>query len=164
MMTKRIFSIALLACLPFMLAACSGTQAKDETVVTPQPKEKPPECFPGCTLDGQGKCSLMANSMDWSSVEQEKVECDMRCCQAGASGGGSVDTDGDSIYDEQDECVDKPEDFDGHQDTDGCPEPDNDNDGILDSDDLCPLDAEDADGFEDSDGCPEPGGQGQPQE
>ncbi|RMH40376.1 MAG: OmpA family protein [Deltaproteobacteria bacterium] len=65
------------------------------------------------------------------------------------------DRDGDGIVDPQDECPDDPEDKDGFQDADGCPDPDNDVDGILDADDKCPNDAEDADGFEDGDGCPE---------
>lgn len=66
------------------------------------------------------------------------------------------DRDGDGIYDEDDDCPDKPEDFDGFQDEDGCPELDNDRDGILDVKDKCPLEPEDMDGFEDEDGCPDP--------
>ena len=65
------------------------------------------------------------------------------------------DSDGDGITDDKDRCVDKPEDKDGYQDTDGCPEPDNDGDNIADPLDKCPLDAEDMDGFEDDDGCPD---------
>jgi outer membrane protein OmpA-like peptidoglycan-associated protein len=66
------------------------------------------------------------------------------------------DRDGDGIPDNVDKCPDDPEDFDGFQDEDGCPDPDNDKDGILDVDDLCPNDPEDKDGFEDEDGCPDP--------
>ncbi len=66
------------------------------------------------------------------------------------------DRDGDGIPDNVDKCPDDPEDFDGFQDADGCPDPDNDQDGILDVDDLCPNDPEDKDGFEDADGCPDP--------
>ncbi len=70
---------------------------------------------------------------------------------------GSVnDRDGDGIPDNLDKCPDDPEDFDGFEDADGCPDPDNDKDGILDVDDLCPNDPEDFDGFEDADGCPDP--------
>jgi outer membrane protein OmpA-like peptidoglycan-associated protein len=65
------------------------------------------------------------------------------------------DRDGDGIKDDVDDCPDDPEDEDGFQDEDGCPEPDNDRDGILDGDDSCPLNPEDKDGFEDEDGCPE---------
>lgn len=67
------------------------------------------------------------------------------------------DRDGDGIIDEEDECPDVPEDRDGHEDRDGCPETeDTDRDGLNDVDDVCPLEAEDADGYEDQDGCPEP--------
>jgi outer membrane protein OmpA-like peptidoglycan-associated protein len=66
-----------------------------------------------------------------------------------------IDTDSDGLFDDEDACPKEPEDKDGFQDEDGCPEPDNDNDGILDGDDQCPLKAEDIDQFEDKDGCPE---------
>jgi len=66
------------------------------------------------------------------------------------------DSDGDGVLDNDDQCVNDPEDLDGFKDSDGCPEPDNDLDGILDLSDRCPLEPEDRDGFEDADGCPEP--------
>ncbi len=65
------------------------------------------------------------------------------------------DRDGDGLKDDVDKCPDEPEDFDGFQDEDGCPDPDNDNDGILDKDDRCPDNPEDRDGDQDEDGCPE---------
>ncbi|HEX7668729.1 MAG TPA: hypothetical protein VF395_04060, partial [Polyangiaceae bacterium] len=66
------------------------------------------------------------------------------------------DRDHDGILDEKDACPDVPEDKDGFEDTDGCPDLDNDQDGILDTLDHCPNDPEDKDGFEDTDGCPDP--------
>jgi outer membrane protein OmpA-like peptidoglycan-associated protein len=94
-----------------------------------------------------------------------------------------LDRDGDGIIDSEDDCPDDPEDFDGFEDTDGCPEPDNDKDGLCDpwvtekgqlekykavcrGKDQCPgVDkdkansfrdvAEDHDQFEDEDGCPD---------
>jgi outer membrane protein OmpA-like peptidoglycan-associated protein len=65
------------------------------------------------------------------------------------------DRDGDGYADDQDQCPDDPEDFDGFEDGDGCPDPDNDKDGILDVDDNCPDIPEDRDGDQDDDGCPE---------
>jgi hypothetical protein len=53
----------------------------------------------------------------------------------GASG---PDRDGDGIADSNDRCPNDPEDFDGFQDEDGCPDPDNDGDGVRDVDDRCP--------------------------
>ncbi|MBK8482265.1 MAG: OmpA family protein [Proteobacteria bacterium] len=65
------------------------------------------------------------------------------------------DLDGDGITDDKDRCPRQPEDLDGFEDADGCPDPDNDRDGLLDTVDRCPLEPEDADGFEDADGCPD---------
>jgi outer membrane protein OmpA-like peptidoglycan-associated protein len=74
----------------------------------------------------------------------------------GAAAPGRHDRDNDGIPDSLDACAEEPEDKDGYQDEDGCPDLDNDSDGIADTEDKCPNDAEDKDGFEDSDGCPEP--------
>jgi OOP family OmpA-OmpF porin len=65
------------------------------------------------------------------------------------------DRDGDGISDSADECPTVPEDKDGEEDGDGCPDNDNDGDTVPDNVDKCPAKAEDPDGFEDSDGCPE---------
>ncbi|MFP2963213.1 OmpA family protein, partial [Myxococcus sp. 1LA] len=66
-----------------------------------------------------------------------------------------VDTDGDGILDIDDACPTEPEDKDGFQDSDGCPDPDNDADGIPDTADACPNEPETVNGFEDTDGCPD---------
>ncbi len=70
------------------------------------------------------------------------------------------DRDRDGILDPDDKCPDDPEDRDGFEDADGCPDPDNDADGIADEPDSCPDDPEDNDGFEDEDGCPDPDNDG----
>ena len=90
---------------------------------------------------------------------------------------GGVDTDGDGVYDKNDECPDVPglEEFAGCPDTDGdgitdkddaCPEkagsvetngcPDTEGDGILDSEDSCPEQA----GSAEMNGCPDSDGDG----
>ena len=51
----------------------------------------------------------------------------------------SSDRDHDGIVDEADECPDLPEDHDGIEDADGCPEDDADGDGIVDTEDVCPT-------------------------
>lgn len=53
--------------------------------------------------------------------------------------GGSwgYDYDGDGIYGKRDKCPDASEDFDGHEDFDGCPDLDNDGDGVPDERDQC---------------------------
>jgi outer membrane protein OmpA-like peptidoglycan-associated protein len=65
------------------------------------------------------------------------------------------DTDNDGVYDVVDQCPNDPEDIDGFQDSDGCPDLDNDGDGIPDAKDKCPNRGEDFDDFEDTDGCPD---------
>ncbi len=78
-----------------------------------------------------------------------------------------LDRDGDKIPDNLDKCPDDPEDYDGFEDSDGCPEPDNDKDGVPDKSDSCPgtdddkadgfaRTKEDMDGYKDDDGCPDP--------
>ena len=67
----------------------------------------------------------------------------------------ALDTDGDGIPDNIDQCPLEPEDFDGFEDEDGCPDPDNDGDGIPDHLDKCPNEPETYNGFEDEDGCPD---------
>lgn len=66
-----------------------------------------------------------------------------------------TDVDGDTIDNDADECPEQPEDLDGFQDEDGCPDDDNDNDGIQDGYDSCANEPEDKDNFRDEDGCPD---------
>ena len=68
-----------------------------------------------------------------------------------------ADTDGDGIVDASDNCPEQPEDKDGFEDQDGCPDPDNDKDGVADGDDKCPTEAEVVNGVDDKDGCPDEG-------
>ena len=66
----------------------------------------------------------------------------------------SHDEDGDKVPDDVDQCRQIPEDRDGFEDEDGCPEIDDDDDGIVDKEDACPRVA----GIESRDpkrnGCP----------
>ncbi|HUH03065.1 MAG TPA: OmpA family protein, partial [Kofleriaceae bacterium] len=94
------------------------------------------------------------------SVAYTPNASDIGVLSVGGPGPGPVaedtgDDDGDGIINARDECPDEPEDMDGFQDEDGCPDPDNDGDGLADADDLCPNEAEDMDGFKDEDGCPD---------
>jgi hypothetical protein len=70
------------------------------------------------------------------------------------------DSDGDGMADNLDACPHEPEDRDGFQEEDGCPDMDNDGDGVIDAADQCPRDPEDMDGFADNDGCPDPDNDG----
>ncbi|HMV70405.1 MAG TPA: OmpA family protein, partial [Myxococcota bacterium] len=71
-----------------------------------------------------------------------------------------VDSDGDGLLDPDDKCPMQPEDLDGFEDADGCPDLDDDADGVPDVDDTCRLEPEDVDNFEDADGCPDPDNDG----
>jgi OOP family OmpA-OmpF porin len=69
---------------------------------------------------------------------------------------GCPDTDADGITDNLDKCINDPEDKDGFEDSDGCPELDNDADGVADKDDACPIVKGDAA----LKGCPDTDGDG----
>lgn len=68
------------------------------------------------------------------------------CASAGPRGGqhsrppvaANADADGDLLQDVVDKCPQNPEDVDGFEDQDGCPELDNDRDGVPDAMDKCP--------------------------
>jgi OOP family OmpA-OmpF porin len=61
------------------------------------------------------------------------------------------DRDGDGLKDDVDQCPLDPEDKDGFEDENGCPDPDNDQDGIADTEDKCPNEP----GIAELQGCPE---------
>ncbi|GEM_PF-2051564 len=65
------------------------------------------------------------------------------------------DLDQDGLLADADLCPQVKEDFDGFEDSDGCPEWDNDRDGLRDAIDLCPLAPEVINGYGDWDGCPD---------
>jgi outer membrane protein OmpA-like peptidoglycan-associated protein len=65
------------------------------------------------------------------------------------------DDDKDGIPNAKDQCLDRPEDADGFDDLDGCPDIDNDADRVLDIADKCGTVPETFNGFQDDDGCPD---------
>jgi outer membrane protein OmpA-like peptidoglycan-associated protein len=97
--------------------------------------------------------ALVAETSAQLAIEKSPRE---RCVDNNAPPPMPGDQDGDGIPDNLDKCPLEPEDKDGFQDEDGCPDPDNDKDGIPDKLDKCPNEPEDKDGFEDEDGCPDP--------
>jgi OmpA-OmpF porin, OOP family len=80
---------------------------------------------------------------------------DLRLFLMGSFNPDFRDRDKDGVFDIADKCPDQPEDLDGHQDRDGCPDLDNDLDQISDANDKCVNEPEDVDQFQDDDGCPE---------
>jgi hypothetical protein len=110
-------------------------------------------------LHGAYMTSLMKDDPDsgWDPAYPEWV------MQVGVSrqfSFGGNDRDDDGIVDRKDHCPDRPEDIDGFQDEDGCPDEDNDQDGIPDPIDGAPNEAEDFDDWQDFDGIPDPDNDG----
>jgi OOP family OmpA-OmpF porin len=68
----------------------------------------------------------------------------------------SQDRDHDGIPDDADKCPDQPEDMDGFEDFDGCPDPDDDGDGIPDKEDACPRVKGEPSTDPTRNGCPNP--------
>ena len=83
-------------------------------------------------------------------VAEESAQAALKLSAPDVCGGGDADRDG--IPDGSDRCPNEPEDKDGFEDTDGCPDLDNDKDGIPDQADKCPKETEDKEGFEETDG------------
>ena len=169
----------LLLCLP--LVACGGPQAQPAASPAPLPATPaaPPTTPATQQASNAGTCPLLCwleagtcQRPDLTKAQLDNATCGLRqqltrsprrppmvpcpahCCQA--KGAGNVgDKDADGIPDDVDKCPDDPEDYDGYDDWDGCPDPDNDHDGIADVNDMCCFAPEDKDGDRDLDGCPE---------
>jgi parallel beta-helix repeat protein len=115
--------------------------------------------FTGFTgLSGKG-ASLRAMGKDGADIGPlaEAVLINNEKKKAEAINDMLKDSDNDGIPDKYDQCPNEPEDYDGFQDEDGCPDLDNDKDGIPDIRDKCPNTPEDIDGYLDDDGCPDGG-------
>ena len=90
---------------------------------------------------------------DWNAREAMRISS-AASCRPGRRQSGE-DSDGDGVANASDRCPADPEDKDGFQDGDGCPDTDNDEDGVPDGADRCPGAPEDRDGVDDADGCPD---------
>jgi len=130
---------------PFMISAGAGTGVIQGVGV---PKVRG---FLGLMYIAEG------GDRDGDGVPDDQDDCPTIAGTAETKGCpvGVRDSDGDTIPDNMDKCPKQPEDFDGFQDTDGCPELDNDKDGIPDDQDRCPDKPETKNGFKDDDGCPD---------
>lgn len=160
-----------------LLVACSGSTAQNpETENGSSANEtqtEPLETEPSDSILAERPCPLFCVNVDSQclrpNVEQAPPscgafsmgqlpepteECPSQCCPPQDAQGDDPDADG--LVGSADRCPDVPEDVDGFEDYDGCPDADNDNDGINDVDDRCCYMSEDVDGVEDEDGCPDP--------
>lgn len=131
-MSIHRFAVALAPlCLALACAESSTATKEPQPVVDPQPVANAPDPVGATTATAPPP-------------------------HGGHSGGGGADRDGDGIPDASDKCPGDPEDFDGFEDEDGCPDPDNDRDGVLDVDDVCPVKP----GTAQTKGCPDQDGDG----
>ncbi|HQY62222.1 MAG: thrombospondin type 3 repeat-containing protein [Myxococcales bacterium] len=133
MRSSLVAPVVLVAGLLSLAVACAVTPARVPSLTAPDPRAAPV----GAPLE-------LASSGPPSTAFVP------------ARGASGRDADEDGTPDSADRCPDAPEDRDGFQDEDGCPDPDNDQDGIPDVDDMCPNEPEDRDGWLDADGCPDP--------
>lgn len=169
-MSYRIFSIVLLS---IGLAACGGSTpppvneaspanetppASDVPPTPPVATSEPCPLFCGrvdaaCTRPQVADVSDAACGVMASLARAPREACPDHCCRP--TQGTGPDSDADGLVDADDRCPNEPEDAEGFEDQDGCPDSDNDRDGIPDVQDTCCFAAEDADGVQDLDGCPD---------
>jgi len=163
------------AALAVWLTGCAGSQVRSQTegtatVITQARDNGAQRCAPVELAMAESNNDFAQHELDEGNYHEAKrlagiAETNAKLafeksprekCVPKVAVKGPGDADGDGILDDVDKCPRVPEDLDGYQDDDGCPEDDNDADGIADKIDQCPNDPEDRDNFEDDDGCPDP--------
>ncbi|HZZ85390.1 MAG TPA: OmpA family protein [Anaeromyxobacteraceae bacterium] len=107
-------------------ASVTAEQCAPKTVTVREKAEKPAVIIEKADRDGDGVPDLDDACPDVPGPK-ENQGCPL-----------VKDSDGDGIPDDVDKCPFDPEDKDGFQDEDGCPDPDNDHDGVVDAMDACP--------------------------
>jgi outer membrane protein OmpA-like peptidoglycan-associated protein len=161
-----------------VIAGCAGSQIRSQTegtsgVITQARDNGAQRCAPVELAMAESNNVFAQHELDEGNYHEAKRLAGIaetnaklafeksprdKCAPKVAKGPGDID--GDGILDDVDKCPRVPEDQDGFQDDDGCPEDDNDADGIADKIDQCPNDPEDRDNFQDDDGCPDPDNDG----
>jgi outer membrane protein OmpA-like peptidoglycan-associated protein len=150
------------------LVACAGTAVREQTTTTEgliatARDHGAQKCAPVELAMAESHNDYAEHALDEGNYYDARRDADVAATNAQSAIDkspkdkcvGYGDRDGDGIKDNVDKCPDQPEDKDGFQDEDGCPDLDNDNDGIPDKTDKCPNEPEDKDGFQDQDGCPD---------
>ena len=174
--TRRAF--ALFAVAPLVLSSCSqasklrGQIAGLDKIVEQAERNGAIRCAPRELAIARSQLQFATLELDQGFVSKAQAHLakaepnahaadflspPQYCATRGFIEPAPGDRDGDGLLDPVDQCPEKPENYNGFQDEDGCPDdPDSDGDGIADSVDQCELAPEDKDGYLDSDGCPEP--------
>jgi outer membrane protein OmpA-like peptidoglycan-associated protein len=167
---------AFLALAIALGAGCAGTQVRAQTsttdgLIATARDHGAQRCAPVELAMAESHNEFAEHQLDEGNYRDARREADVaetnaqlaidkspkdKCVDKNAPAPAPGDLDGDGIPDNVDKCPRVPEDLDGFQDADGCPDDDNDQDGITDKLDKCPNEPEDRDGFEDADGCPDP--------
>ena len=146
--------IAFIASYHGSIGLTSGRDPADLSQSAANSKARPMELLGGLEFDLP--MSLVAQAGAGIGLTSSVGTPDFRLFASIGYTPRGADSDGDGVRDSADDCPSDPEDRDGFEDRDGCPDPDNDKDGITDSEDQCPEEPEDVDGFEDANGCPDP--------
>ena len=106
-------------------------------------------------LEDMKSCPPLVSDRDGDGVADDVDQCPD--VPGPAATQGCPDRDGDGIHDGVDQCPDAPEDKDGVEDQDGCPDSeDRDGDSLIDTEDDCP----DVPGPIATRGCPDTDGDG----
>ena len=171
-------ALGVLVAAPLALSSCSqasqmrGQIAGLDKIVEQAERNGAIRCAPRELAEARSQLEFASIELDQGFVSKArthlaKAEPNARaadflsppqyCATRGFIEPAPGDRDGDGFSDPVDQCPTKPENYNGYQDEDGCPDdPDTDGDGLADSIDQCELDPEDKDGYLDVDGCPEP--------
>jgi len=167
---------AVLALAAMLAAGCAGGQVRTQTTLTARlivtaRQNGAQRCAPVELAMAESHNEFAQHALDEGNYHDARHEANVaetnaqlaiersprdKCVDKDTPLPGPGDLDGDGVPDNVDQCPRVPEDRDGFQDDDGCPDDDNDGDGITDKLDQCPSEPEDRDGFEDADGCPDP--------
>ena len=176
MISRAATAVARAACLGVVLASCShapvlrGRIDGLAKVVDKAEKNGAMRCAPRELAIAKAHLRFAATELDQGEASDAENHLEVAepnahaalslspadKCRSDAPAAREGDRDGDGIADSFDQCPDKRENYNGFEDSDGCPDLDNDADGIPDAQDKCPMKPEDPDGFQDDDGCPDP--------
>lgn len=133
---------------------CPEIDNDDDGVVD---KEDACKDLPGVETTDPKTNGCPEKDADGDGVPDAEDRCPTEKGSATASKKGCPpDQDDDGIADARDRCPTQPEDFDGFQDEDGCPDLDDDGDGVADAADACPRVAGEASNDAKYNGCPSP--------
>jgi len=172
--------VAALAVLVGLCAGCAGSRVRSQTrttagLIATARSSGAVACAPVELAMAESHNEFAEHALDEGNYREARDEANVAetnaqvavaktpngtCVEKLPPIAASGDLDGDGIPDDVDQCPRLPEDRDGFQDADGCPDDDNDGDGITDKLDKCPDEPEDKDGFQDDDGCPDPDNDG----